>query len=97
MLGSPKDVYDHGTVLSNRPLKDKEKFKVLLVTRDKSRWHGSWMIGVTNTSPMELNFPGEMESHTQGDIWIYSGRRIMHNRQTLEELNGDVDDLEVTI
>ena len=66
-----------------------------MVTRDKGRWHGSWMIGVTTTSPMELNFPNEMEGHNQGDIWMYSGSRIMHNRRTIEELNGDIDNAEV--
>lgn len=70
-------------------------FELKLEALDKSKWKGSWMFGVTTTSPVELNFPDDMSVCTQGKVWIYNENKIGYQGKVVEHLNSNLDDLEV--
>ncbi|NXI42557.1 NEUL4 protein, partial [Galbula dea] len=55
----PHDDFNHGVVLSSRPLQDEELFQVRL---DKmvEKWAGSIEIGVTTHNPAFLQLPSTM-------------------------------------
>ena len=55
------------------------------------------MVGLTTTSPLELNFPKEMSRCTQGENWVYNENRIGYQTKVIDEINGNLDDLKVNI
>lgn len=63
--------FNHGVVLTNRPLKPDELFEVVL---DKVvlKWAGSIEIGVTTQRPEELEFPATMTNVRSG-TWMMTG------------------------
>lgn len=81
--------------MTNRPLKDDELFKVMLVAVDRNRWHGSWMVGVTTNSPIEFSFASDMPSCTQGNCWIMSGNKVDHKHKHVAEMSENLDDIQV--
>lgn len=73
--------FNHGVLLTNRPLKPDELFEVVL---DKVvlKWAGSIEIGVTTQHPDELDFPATMTNVRSG-TWMMTGNGVMHNGLTV--------------
>lgn len=63
--------FNHGVVLTNRPLRPNEIFEVKL---DKivTKWAGSIEIGVTSHSPKSLEYPCTMTNVRSG-TWMFTG------------------------
>lgn len=73
--------FNHGVVLTNRPLRPDELFEVVL-ERVVLKWAGSIEIGVTTQRPDELDFPATMTNVRSG-TWMMTGNGVMHNGQTV--------------
>lgn len=73
--------FNHGVVLTSRPLKPDELFEVVL---DKVvlKWAGSIEIGVTTQRPEDLDFPATMTNVRSG-TWMMTGNGVMHNGLTV--------------
>ncbi|XP_071275212.1 neuralized-like protein 4 isoform X3 [Agelaius tricolor] len=86
------DDFNHGVVLSARPLGDNELFQVRL---DKmvDKWAGSIEIGVTTHNPAYLQLPSTMTNLRSG-TWMMTGNGVMHNGTTvLDEYGHNLDRL----
>lgn len=84
--------FNHGVVLTNRPLKADELFEVML-DRIVLKWAGSIEIGVTTQQPEELDFPATMTNIRSG-TWMMTGNGVMHNGLTvLDDYGTNLDRL----
>lgn len=73
--------FNHGVVLTSRPLKPNELFEVVL-DRVVTKWAGSIEIGVTTLRPEELDYPATMTNVRSG-TWMMTGNGVMHNGMTV--------------
>ena len=88
--------FNHGVVLTNRPLKDGELFEVC-ITKVTEKWAGSVEIGVTTHAPETLQFPSTMTNVTTG-TWMVSGSGVMCNGSSIRDnLKVNLDALKVSI
>lgn len=63
---SATDDFNHGVVLSNRPLRSNEVFQVR-IDKMVDKWAGSIEIGVTTHNPAYLQLPSTMTNLRSGD------------------------------
>lgn len=73
----PLDEFNHGVVMSHRPLRDNELFEIR-IDRLVDKWSGSIEVGVTTHNPETLNFPATMTNLRSGTIMM-SGCGILTN------------------
>ncbi|PAA74013.1 hypothetical protein BOX15_Mlig004187g1 [Macrostomum lignano] len=73
----PFDEFNNGVVVSSRPLRDNELFKIRI---DKlvQKWSGSIEVGITSHNPERLTLPSTMTQLRSGTI-IMSGAGILMN------------------
>ena len=91
---SAVDEFNHGVVLTNRPLRPGELFEVCL-DRRVDKWAGSVDLGVTTHSPHAIDFPSTMTNIRSG-TWIMTGNGVMHNGTTVQDEYGlNLDQLKV--
>lgn len=65
-VGSATDDFNHGVVLSNRPLRSNEVFQVR-IDKMVDKWAGSIEIGVTTHNPAYLQLPSTMTNLRSGE------------------------------
>ncbi|KAG9460455.1 hypothetical protein GDO78_021707, partial [Eleutherodactylus coqui] len=88
------DDFNHGVVLSNRPLHNNEVFQVR-IDKMVDKWAGSIEIGVTTHNPAYLQLPSTMTNLRSG-TWMMTGNGVMHNGTTiLDEYGHNLDRLKV--
>ncbi|XP_069739179.1 LOW QUALITY PROTEIN: neuralized-like protein 4, partial [Phaenicophaeus curvirostris] len=86
------DDFNHGVVLSSRPLRDNELFQVR-IDKMVDKWAGSIEIGVTTHNPNYLQLPSTMTNLRSG-TWMMTGNGVMHNGTTvLDEYGHNLDRL----
>ncbi|XP_043932154.1 neuralized-like protein 4 [Protopterus annectens] len=86
------DDFNHGVVLSNRPLRNNEVFQVR-IDKMVDKWAGSIEIGVTTHKPAHLQLPSTMTNLRSG-TWMMTGNGVMHNGTTiLDEYGHNLDRL----
>ncbi|OCT59664.1 hypothetical protein XELAEV_18001087mg [Xenopus laevis] len=86
------DDFNHGVVLSNRPLQNNEVFQVR-IDKMVDKWAGSIEIGVTTHNPAYLQLPSTMTNLRSG-TWMMTGNGVMHNGTTiLDEYGHNLDRL----
>ncbi|XP_030631842.1 neuralized-like protein 4 [Chanos chanos] len=86
------DDFNHGVVLSNRPLRSNEVFQVR-IDKMVDKWAGSIEIGVTTHNPAYLQLPSTMTNLRSG-TWMMTGNGVMHNGTTiLDEYGHNLDRL----
>ncbi|XP_069501804.1 neuralized-like protein 4 isoform X1 [Ambystoma mexicanum] len=86
------DDFNHGVVLSNRPLRNNEVFQVR-IDKMVDKWAGSIEIGVTTHNPTYLQLPSTMTNLRSG-TWMMTGNGVMHNGTTiLDEYGHNLDRL----
>ncbi|XP_062858914.1 neuralized-like protein 4 isoform X1 [Trichomycterus rosablanca] len=86
------DDFNHGVVLSNRPLHANEVFQVR-IDKMVDKWAGSIEIGVTTHNPAYLQLPSTMTNLRSG-TWMMTGNGVMHNGTTiLDEYGHNLDRL----
>uniref|UniRef100_A0A670Z775 Neuralized-like protein 4 n=1 Tax=Pseudonaja textilis TaxID=8673 RepID=A0A670Z775_PSETE len=86
------DDFNHGVVLSNRPLRNGEVFQVR-IDKMVDKWAGSIEIGVTTHNPTYLQLPSTMTNLRSG-TWMMTGNGVMHNGTTiLDEYGHNLDRL----
>ena len=73
--------FNHGVVLTARPLRPDEIFEVVL-DQVVMKWAGSIEIGVTAHRPEDLEFPATMTNIRSG-TWMMTGNGVMHNGVTI--------------
>jgi len=73
--------FNHGVVLTARPLRPDEIFEVVL-DQVVMKWAGSIEIGVTTHRPEDLEFPATMTNIRSG-TWMMTGNGVMHNGVTI--------------
>ncbi|CAM9861420.1 unnamed protein product [Lampetra fluviatilis] len=73
--------FNHGVVLSNRPLRPGERFEVR-IDRMVDKWAGSIEVGVTTHSPVRIALPSTMTNMRSG-TWMMTGNGVMHNGTTI--------------
>ncbi|XP_042154224.1 neuralized-like protein 4 isoform X2 [Oncorhynchus tshawytscha] len=93
------DDFNHGVVLSGRPLRSNEVFQVR-IDKMVDKWAGSIEIGVTTHNPAYLQLPSTMTNLRSGNInlrsgtWMMTGNGVMHNGTTiLDEYGHNLDRL----
>ncbi|XP_062372617.1 neuralized-like protein 4 isoform X2 [Sardina pilchardus] len=89
------DDFNHGVVLSNRPLRFNEVFQVR-IDKMVDKWAGSIEIGVTTHNPAYLQLPSTMTNLRSGETrtWMMTGNGVMHNGTTiLDEYGHNLDRL----
>lgn len=64
---SATDDFNHGVVLSNRPLRSNEVFQVR-IDKMVDKWAGSIEIGVTTHNPAYLQLPSTMTNLRSGEV-----------------------------
>uniref|UniRef100_A0A3B4B3P8 Neuralized-like protein 4 n=1 Tax=Periophthalmus magnuspinnatus TaxID=409849 RepID=A0A3B4B3P8_9GOBI len=85
------DDFNHGVVLSNRPLRSNEVFQVR-IDKMVDKWAGSIEIGVTTHNPAYLQLPSTMTNLRS--TWMMTGNGVMHNGTTiLDEYGHNLDRL----
>uniref|UniRef100_A0A3Q0SCH3 Neuralized-like protein 4 n=1 Tax=Amphilophus citrinellus TaxID=61819 RepID=A0A3Q0SCH3_AMPCI len=86
------DDFNHGVVLSIRPLRSNEVFQVR-IDKMVDKWAGSIEIGVTTHNPAYLQLPSTMTNLRSG-TWMMTGNGVMHNGTTiLDEYGHNLDRL----
>uniref|UniRef100_A0A4W5JQU5 Neuralized-like protein 4 n=1 Tax=Hucho hucho TaxID=62062 RepID=A0A4W5JQU5_9TELE len=86
------DDFNHGVVLSGRPLRSNEVFQVR-IDKMVDKWAGSIEIGVTTHNPANLQLPSTMTNLRSG-TWMMTGNGVMHNGTTiLDEYGHNLDRL----
>ena len=86
----------NATVLSNRPLHSDELFAVRIDKLSERHTSSSGLsIGLTSVPPGEMTFERDMSKSKQGHTWIFSGSKVFFQRHKVDEVNGDLDELEV--
>ncbi|KAA0185581.1 hypothetical protein HAZT_HAZT006935 [Hyalella azteca] len=86
--------FNHGVVLSSRPLRPGEILEVRL-DQCVDKWAGSLEIGVTTHSPHSLDYPSTMTNVRTG-TWMMTGNGVMHNGTTvIDEYGLNLDRLRV--
>uniref|UniRef100_A0A8C4Z814 Neuralized E3 ubiquitin protein ligase 4 n=1 Tax=Gadus morhua TaxID=8049 RepID=A0A8C4Z814_GADMO len=86
------DDFNHGVVLSARPLRSNEVFQVR-IDKMVDKWAGSIEIGVTTHNPAYLQLPSTMTNLRLG-TWMMTGNGVMHNGTTiLDEYGHNLDRL----
>uniref|UniRef100_A0A8C7M3C1 Neuralized-like protein 4 n=1 Tax=Oncorhynchus mykiss TaxID=8022 RepID=A0A8C7M3C1_ONCMY len=86
------DDFNHGVVLSGRPLHSNEVFQVR-IDKMVDKWAGSIEIGVTTHNPAYLQLPSTMTNLRSG-TWMMTGNGVMHNGTTiLDEYGHNLDRL----
>ncbi|XP_074839129.1 neuralized-like protein 4 isoform X2 [Carettochelys insculpta] len=86
------DDFNHGVVLSSRPLRNNEVFQVR-IDKMVDKWAGSIEIGVTTHNPTYLQLPSTMTNLRSG-TWMMTGNGVMHNGTTiLDEYGHNLDRL----
>uniref|UniRef100_A0A8C4EKH8 Neuralized-like protein 4 n=1 Tax=Dicentrarchus labrax TaxID=13489 RepID=A0A8C4EKH8_DICLA len=86
------DDFNHGVVLSSRPLRSNEVFQVR-IDKMVDKWAGSIEIGVTTHNPAYLQLPSTMTNLRSG-TWMMTGNGVMHNGTTiLDEYGHNLDRL----
>ncbi|XP_041093378.1 neuralized-like protein 4 isoform X2 [Polyodon spathula] len=94
-LRSATDDFNHGVVLSARPLRSNEVFQVR-IDKMVDKWAGSIEIGVTTHNPAYLQLPSTMTNLRSG-TWMMTGNGVMHNGTTiLDEYGHNLDRLKVS-
>uniref|UniRef100_A0AAZ3R142 Neuralized-like protein 4 n=1 Tax=Oncorhynchus tshawytscha TaxID=74940 RepID=A0AAZ3R142_ONCTS len=89
------DDFNHGVVLSGRPLRSNEVFQVR-IDKMVDKWAGSIEIGVTTHNPAYLQLPSTMTNLRSG-TWMMTGNGVMHNGTTiLDEYGHNLDRLKVS-
>uniref|UniRef100_A0A8C8C388 Neuralized-like protein 4 n=1 Tax=Oncorhynchus tshawytscha TaxID=74940 RepID=A0A8C8C388_ONCTS len=89
------DDFNHGVVLSGRPLHSNEVFQVR-IDKMVDKWAGSIEIGVTTHNPAYLQLPSTMTNLRSG-TWMMTGNGVMHNGTTiLDEYGHNLDRLKVS-
>eukprot|EP00063_Salmo_salar_P036607 XP_014011442.1 PREDICTED: neuralized-like protein 4 isoform X1 [Salmo salar] len=92
------DDFNHGVVLSGRPLRSNEVFQVR-IDKMVDKWAGSIEIGVTTHNPAYLQLPSTMTNLRSGNTnqsgtWMMTGNGVMHNGTTiLDEYGHNLDRL----
>ncbi|XP_066578654.1 neuralized-like protein 4 isoform X2 [Amia ocellicauda] len=100
------DDFNHGVVLSSRPLRSNEVFQVR-IDKMVDKWAGSIEIGVTTHNPAYLQLPSTMTNLRSGTwtspqlllppesgTWMMTGNGVMHNGTTiLDEYGHNLDRL----
>ncbi|KAM9406520.1 neuralized-like protein 4 isoform 4-T4 [Salvelinus alpinus] len=92
------DDFNHGVVLSARPLRSNEVFQVR-IDKMVDKWAGSIEIGVTTHNPAYLQLPSTMTNLRSGNTnqsgtWMMTGNGVMHNGTTiLDEYGHNLDRL----
>ncbi|TRY99349.1 hypothetical protein DNTS_014891, partial [Danionella cerebrum] len=94
------DDFNHGVVLSNRPLNSNEVFQVR-IDKMVDKWAGSIEIGVTTHNPAYLQLPSTMTNLRSAKrltistgTWMMTGNGVMHNGTTiLDEYGHNLDRL----
>ena len=87
--------FNHGVVLSERPLQDNQIFEVRIDKKIHS-WSGSIEVGVTTCDPdaMDSPFPSSATEFRRGS-WIMSGNSVLRDGRSINENYGtDLDKLE---
>ncbi|TKS92863.1 Neuralized-like protein 4 [Collichthys lucidus] len=89
------DDFNHGVVLSSRPLRSNEVFQVR-IDKMVDKWAGSIEIGVTTHNPAYLQLPSTMTNLRSG-TWMMTGNGVMHNGTTiLDEYGHNLDRLKAS-
>lgn len=84
--------FNDSIVFSNRPLRQRELFEVILETII-GHWNGSIEIGVTGVRPDELTLPSTA-TDLDHDTVMLSGTTLMHNGVTIRnDMRFDLDSL----
>lgn len=84
---SPSEDFNHGIVLTERPLANEEILEVQIEELIE-KWAGSLEIGVTTHAPESFQLPATM-TNVQSCTWILSGCAIVNNGSTVLEPYGD--------
>ena len=96
LLCSPESEICNATVLTNRPLNNDELFEVRIdKICERFRKNSALSIGVTSVAPHDLKFERDMSKSSQGRTWLFSGTKVYYQRSKVDEVNGDLDELQV--
>ena len=83
----PFDEFNHGVVMTHRPLNDDELFE-LRIDRLVDKWSGSIEVGITTHNPSNLDFPATMTNQRSGTMMM-SGCGILTNGKGTRRKYGD--------
>uniref|UniRef100_A0A8V0XDZ8 Neuralized E3 ubiquitin protein ligase 4 n=1 Tax=Gallus gallus TaxID=9031 RepID=A0A8V0XDZ8_CHICK len=88
----PGQEFNHGLVLSRRPLVPGRVFCVR-IDRKVNSWSGSIEVGVTAQDPSTLEFPSSATG-LRGGSWVLSGRSVLRDGRSLrDDFGPDLDAL----
>ena len=91
---SALQIFNHGVVMTEQPLKDDELFEVRLDSK-VPKWFGTLDIGATTVSPQGLDFPSSMDLFRRGITFALCGNKILNNGEEITEISKDLNGLTV--